>query len=117
MEVLAEEIEDPFGYDDNDLPLDQICQIIEKDIKNIMETRLLPTDWIYDHIFNFSQDEYDEYRDLLAEDQKRTFRYNQLMEEGNDPKVTFCPKYIFIQRYDYVGPFKTEDERINYELR
>ena len=39
MEVLAEEIEDPFGYDDNDLPLDQICQIIEKDIKNIMETR------------------------------------------------------------------------------
>jgi len=56
--------------------------------KNIMETRLLPTDWIYDHIFNFSQDEYDEYRDLLAEDQKRTFRYNQLAEEGNDPKVT-----------------------------
>ena len=37
MEVLAEEIEDPFGYDDNDLPLDQICQIIEKDIKNIIE--------------------------------------------------------------------------------
>jgi hypothetical protein len=56
--------------------------------KNIMETRLLPTDWIYDHIFNFSQDEYDEYRDLLAEDQKRTFRYQQLAEEGNDPKVT-----------------------------
>jgi putative membrane protein len=37
MEVLAEEIEDPFGYDDNDLPLDQICQIIENDIKNILE--------------------------------------------------------------------------------
>jgi hypothetical protein len=56
--------------------------------QKITETKLLPTDWIYDHIFNFSQDEYDEYRDLLAEDQKRTFRYNQLMEEGNDPKVT-----------------------------
>jgi hypothetical protein len=56
--------------------------------KNIMETKLLPTDWIYDHVFNFSQDEYDEYRDLLAEDQKRTFRYKQLEEEGNDPKVT-----------------------------
>jgi putative membrane protein len=37
MEVLAEEIEDPFGYDDNDLPIDQICEIIEKDIKNILE--------------------------------------------------------------------------------
>jgi hypothetical protein len=56
--------------------------------QKIMETKLLPTDWIYDHIFNFSQDEYDEYRDLLAEDQKRSFRYKQLEEEGNDPKVT-----------------------------
>ena len=56
--------------------------------KNIMETKLLPTDWIYDHVFNFSQDEYDEYRDLLAEDQKRSFRYAQIMAEGNDPKVT-----------------------------
>ena len=56
--------------------------------KNIMETKLLPTDWIYDHIFNFSQDEYDEYRDLLAEDQKRSFRFKQLEEEGNDPKMT-----------------------------
>jgi len=56
--------------------------------KSIMETKLLPTDWIYDHIFNFSQDEYDEYRDLLAEDQKRNFRFTQIMEEGNDPRVT-----------------------------
>lgn len=22
----------------------------------------------------------------------------------------FCPKYIFIQRYEYIGPFKTESE-------
>jgi len=56
--------------------------------QKIMETKLLPTDWIYDNIFNFSQDEFDEYRDLLAEDQKRAFRYNQIAEEGNDPKVT-----------------------------
>jgi len=56
--------------------------------QKIMEAKLLPTDWIYDNIFHFSQDEYDEYRDLLAEDQKRTFRFNQIQEEGNDPKVT-----------------------------
>ena len=56
--------------------------------RSIMETKLLPTDWIYDNIFHFSQDQYDEFRDLLAEDQKRTFRYNQLLEEGNDPKET-----------------------------
>jgi hypothetical protein len=56
--------------------------------KSIMEAKLLPTDWIYDNIFHFSQDQFDEYRDLLAEDQKRAFRYNQLFEEGNDPKET-----------------------------
>lgn len=30
-------------------------------------------------------------------------------------QVLFCPKYIFLQRYDYEGPFKTRDEalRIN----
>jgi hypothetical protein len=56
--------------------------------KSIMEAKLLPTDWIYDNIFHFSQDQYDEFRDLLAEDQKRSFRFNQLFEEGNDPKET-----------------------------
>jgi hypothetical protein len=25
-------------------------------------------------------------------------------------EVVFCPKYIFIQRYEYVGPFMSEDE-------
>jgi putative membrane protein len=35
MEVLAEEIENPFGTDENDLPLDEICQQIESDINNI----------------------------------------------------------------------------------
>jgi hypothetical protein len=56
--------------------------------QKIMEAKLLPTDWIYDNVFHFSQDEYDEYRSLLAEDQKRAFRFKQLEEEGNDPKVT-----------------------------
>ena len=33
-----------------------------------------------------------------------------VLYQGDEPTVTFCPKYIFIQRYEYVGPFKTEDE-------
>jgi hypothetical protein len=33
-----------------------------------------------------------------------------VLYQGDDPTVTFCPKYIFIQRYEYLGPFKTEDE-------
>jgi hypothetical protein len=56
--------------------------------QKIMESKLLPTDWIYDNIFHFSEDQYDEYRDLIIEDQKRAFRRQQIQEEGNDPKMT-----------------------------
>ena len=31
-------------------------------------------------------------------------------KQGSEEKVIFCPKYIFIQRYEYQGPFKTKDE-------
>jgi hypothetical protein len=56
--------------------------------KSIQESKLLPTDWIYDNIFHLSQDQYSEYRDLALEDAKREFRIKQVTEEGNDPKVT-----------------------------
>ena len=55
---------------------------------NILEKNLLPTDWIYDHIFQFSQDEYNEYRELQIEDARRKFRLSQITEEGNDPMIT-----------------------------
>lgn len=29
-----------------------------------------------------------------------------------EPQVMFCPKYIFVQRYEYSGPYKTESEAI-----
>lgn len=29
-----------------------------------------------------------------------------------EPQVVFCPKYIFVQRYQYSGPYKTESEAI-----
>ncbi len=51
----------------------------------MMETSFLPTDWIYDKLFHFSEEEFDEYRDLIVEDKKRQFRMNQIEEEGNDP--------------------------------
>ena len=52
------------------------------------ETKLLPTDWIYEHIFHLSEDQFDEYRDLIREDAKRSFRLAQLESEGNDPIET-----------------------------
>jgi putative membrane protein len=36
MEVLAEEIEDPFGADDNDLPTDQLCETITKNMEEVL---------------------------------------------------------------------------------
>jgi hypothetical protein len=55
---------------------------------SIMESKLLPTDWIYDNVFHFSEDQYDEYRDLIIQDQKRSFRRAQIEAEGNDPLET-----------------------------
>ncbi len=54
----------------------------------MMENKLLPTDWIYEHIFHLSEDQYEEYRDLIAQDQKRRFRLAQIETEGNDPLTT-----------------------------
>ena len=54
----------------------------------MMETKLLPTDWIYEHIFHLSEDQFDEYRDLIREDAKRSFRTGQIEAEGNDPIET-----------------------------
>jgi hypothetical protein len=36
-----------------------------------------------------------------------------VMYQTEEPNVVFCPKYIFIQRYEYLGPFKTEEEAKN----
>ena len=52
------------------------------------ESKLIPTDWIYENIFHFSADQYDEYRDLIVADQKRKFRVTQIEAEGNDPMET-----------------------------
>jgi len=51
----------------------------------MIENNLMPTDWIYDKLFHFSEDEFDEYRDQITEDKKRAFRLKQIEEEGNDP--------------------------------
>ena len=32
------------------------------------------------------------------------------IKTGAEYVATFCPKYIFIQRYDYLGPFASEAE-------
>jgi len=52
------------------------------------ETKLFPSDYIYDHLFHLSEDQYDDFRDLVREDAKRSFRIAQIEAEGNDPVET-----------------------------
>lgn len=40
LELLAEEVERPFGSDANDLPLDSICQSIEKSVGDVFQAKL-----------------------------------------------------------------------------
>jgi hypothetical protein len=54
----------------------------------MMENKLLPSDWIYENLFHLSEDQYDEYRDLMIQDAKRKFRIAQIENEGNDPLET-----------------------------
>ncbi|MBL7884193.1 MAG: hypothetical protein JNL69_09000 [Bacteroidia bacterium] len=37
LELIAEEIEDPFGYEDNDLPTDEIAERIKKNLQEIIK--------------------------------------------------------------------------------
>jgi len=53
--------------------------------KDLLDTNLISSDWIYDNIFKFSEDQYDDLRDLVIEDKKRLFRLGQIENEGNDP--------------------------------
>jgi hypothetical protein len=53
--------------------------------KDMTDSGLFPSDFIYDNIYHLSEDQYDEYRDLIREDKKRIFRLKQIEQEGNDP--------------------------------
>ncbi len=54
----------------------------------MLDNKLMPSDWIYENIFHLSEDQYDEYRDLIIQDAKRKFRLAQIENEGNDPLET-----------------------------
>ena len=57
-------------------------------IQNIKENKLFSKKWVYENLFNLSEDEWKEQQDLIIEDLKREFREEQIKSEGNDPLVT-----------------------------
>lgn len=51
----------------------------------MQDSKLFASDYIYENIFDLSEDQYMEMRDLMIEDEKRRFRRAQIEGEGNDP--------------------------------
>lgn len=55
---------------------------------NMMESKLFSNKYIYERIFDLSEDEWKAEQDQVIEDLKTGFRKAQIEEEGNDPAVT-----------------------------
>ena len=53
--------------------------------RDMIQDKILPTEWVYDNIFNFSKEEKKDVEDKIIEDQKQKFRHSQIEMEGNDP--------------------------------
>ena len=53
--------------------------------RDVKDNQLLPSDWVYKNVFNFSDEEIKSLQDELVKDQKQKFRFEQISVEGNDP--------------------------------
>jgi len=54
LDSLAEELEDPFGTEDNDLPLDAICVSIERDLRSMNGEQDIPVQIVPDKFYRLS---------------------------------------------------------------
>jgi len=67
--------------------LDLINQKVDL-ARTITELPIFSTQWIYEEIFDLSDEEIKRQRELKVDDKKRKFRFEQLEREGNDPIKT-----------------------------
>jgi len=56
--------------------------------RDMITDKILPYQWIYDNVFNFSDKEKVEIEKQIIDDQKQKFRHSQIEMEGNDPMET-----------------------------
>ena len=56
--------------------------------RDMISDKILPYQWIYDNIFNFSDDEKVDIQQQIINDQKEKFRHSQIEMEGNDPMAS-----------------------------
>lgn len=55
---------------------------------NMLESKLFSRQYIYERVFDLSPDEWNGESDQVLEDLKLGFRYKQIEDEGNDPKIS-----------------------------
>jgi hypothetical protein len=55
---------------------------------SMKESKLVSDKYIYEYIFNMSEEQWLEERNNVIEDLKLRFRQNQIEQEGNDPTIT-----------------------------
>ena len=56
--------------------------------RDMISDKILPTSWVYDNVFNFSDKEKVNIENQIIEDKKQKFRHSQIEMEGNDPMET-----------------------------
>jgi len=56
--------------------------------RDMLQDKILPYEWIYNNVFNFSEKEKVEIEAQIIEDQKQKFRHSQIEMEGNDPMAS-----------------------------
>jgi len=56
--------------------------------RDMISDKILPYNWVYDNVFNFSDKEKIDIENQIIEDQKQKFRHSQIEMEGNDPMET-----------------------------
>ena len=55
-------------------------------VRDIKSEKILSQDWIYENIFDMTEDDMEEERERLVDDMKQTFRFNTIEMEGRDPE-------------------------------
>jgi hypothetical protein len=56
--------------------------------RDMLSDKILPYEWIYNNVFNFSDKEKVEIENQIIDDQKQKFRHSQIEMEGNDPMAS-----------------------------
>ncbi len=56
--------------------------------RDIQDTDLLSSEWVYKNIFSMSTQDIEEERRAVVKDVKRKYRFEQISVEGNDPAVS-----------------------------